>query len=133
VAHAGGGAPPCPPGQDPDPSGLVCVFTDKASTGVAAQTHSAETEQAVTAHEASWLGQALELQHRLGDGLPLRDAMWVGTHNSFNTAAKVPPSLSNLDSNQHVSLVDQLRLGVRSLEVDIHWLPSLEAGGANAP
>jgi hypothetical protein len=45
----------------------------------------------------------------------------------------VPPSLSNLDSNQHVSLVDQLRHGVRSIEVDVHWFPSLEAAGAKAP
>ena len=78
-------------------------------------------------------GQALELQHRLGDALPLRDAMWVGTHNSFNTISNTPPSLSNNDSNQHVSLVDQLRLGVRGIEVDVHWNPSVWANGAKAP
>jgi hypothetical protein len=134
VAHAEPGDPPCPPGQSsPDPAGLVCVYVDKNTTAIDAQTQQAQTEEAVAAQESGWLGHALELQHRLGDGLPLFDAMWVGTHNSFNTIANSPPSLSNNDSNQHVSLVDQLRLGVRGIEVDVHWNPSPWAGGAYAP
>ena len=133
TAHADSGDPPCPPGTSPDVAGIACVLVDKITTGVTAQTDAAATEQAVAAHEASWLGTALELQHRLGDALPWSQAMWVGTHNSFNTVANVPPSLSNLDSNQHVSLVDQLRLGVRAIEIDVHWFPSLAAGGAKAP
>ena len=133
LAHAGTGEPPCPSGQAPDPSGLACVFLDKTTTGVDAQTQQAQTEQAVAAQESSWLGQALELQHRLGDALSLKDAMWVGTHNSFNTASNVPLSPSNNDSNQHVSLVDQLRLGVRGIEIDVHWNPSVWANGAYAP
>jgi hypothetical protein len=132
-ANATAGDPPCPPGKAPDPSGLVCVFLDKSTTTFDAQTQQAQTEQAVAAQEAGWLGQALESQHRLGDALPLSDAMWVGTHNSFNTASNVPLSLSNNDSNQHVSLVDQLRLGVRGIEVDVHWNPSVWANGAYAP
>lgn len=124
LAHAEQGDPPCPPGQAPDPSGLVCVFVDKTTTGIDAATQPAAQDP--------WLTRALELQHRLGDALPLRDAMWVGTHNSFNTISNRPPSLSNTDSNQHVSLVDQLRLGVRGIEIDIHWMPSVWAGGANA-
>jgi hypothetical protein len=133
AARAEDGDPPCPPGTAPDPAGLACVYVDKTTTGIEAQTQQAATEEAVAAHEASWLGRALELQHRLGDALPFRDAMWVGTHNSFNTVSNSPPSLSNQDSNQHLSLVDQLRLGVRSLEIDVHWAPSLETGGAKAP
>ena len=133
VAHAEPGDPPCPPGQTPDPAGLVCVYADKNATAIDAQTQQAQTEAAVAKQETSWLGHALELQHRLGDGLPLFDAMWVGTHNSFNTIANSPPSISNNDSNQHVSLVDQLRLGVRGIEIDVHWNPSPWAGGAYAP
>ena len=76
--------------------------------------------------------RALELQHRLGDALPLRDAMWVGTHNSFNTVSSSPPSLSNTDGNQRLSLEDQLEIGIRGLEIDIHWMPSVWAGGSNA-
>jgi hypothetical protein len=43
------------------------------------------------------------------------------------------PTLSDLDSNQQLTLVDQLRLDVRSLELDVHWFPSLGAAGARAP
>ena len=133
AALAADGDPPCPPGTNPNLPGLACVFVDKLQTGIDAQTQGAATDEAVADQESSWLGRALELQHHLGDALPLRDAMWVGTHNSFNTVSNVPPSLSNLDSNQHVSLVDQLRLGVRGIEVDVHWAPSIWAGGAKAP
>ena len=60
-------------------------------------------------------------QYALGDGLPLRDAPWIGTHNSFNSATEMGPTLSDSDPNQQLSLVDQLRLDVRSLELDVHW------------
>ena len=125
TARAAEGDPPCPDGQAPDPSGLVCVLVDHATTGVEIATQE-------PAPQDPWLTQALELQHRLGDALPLRDAMWVGTHNSFNSASNSPPSLSNTDGNQRLSLVDQLQAGVRSLEIDIHWMPSVWANGANA-
>jgi hypothetical protein len=102
------------------------VFVDKNTTAVNAQTQPSPPQDA-------WLTQALESQHHLGDALELRDAMWVGTHNSFNTVSNSPPSISNNDSNQHVSLVKQLEVGVRGIEVDVHWNPSLWANGAKAP
>jgi hypothetical protein len=53
----------------------------------------------------------------------MRDAPWPGTHNSFNSNAEMGPALSAKDSNQQLKIVDQLRLGVRSLELDVHfWL-----------
>ena len=53
----------------------------------------------------------------------MRDAPWPGTHNSFNSNAEMGAALSAKDSNQQLTLVDQLRLGVRSLELDVHyWL-----------
>ena len=115
TAHADPGDPPCPPGSSPDPSGLACVLADKAQTGVDAMT-------TTPAPQNAWLTNVLELQHHLGDALPWTDAMWVGTHNSFNTIANSPPSLSNTDSNQHISLVDQLDIGIRGIEIDVHWM-----------
>src|SRR3954451_7808628 len=115
AAHAAPGDPPCPPGAAPNPSGLVCVFADKTQTSATAMT-------STPAAQDPWLTNALELQHRLGDALPWTDAMWVGTHNSFNTIANSPPSVSNTDSNQHISLVDQLDLGIRGIEIDVHWM-----------
>src|SRR5690348_11298066 len=90
IAHATAGDPPCPPGSSPDPSGLACVLLDKTETSVGAMTNTGATQD-------PWLTNALELQHHLGDALPWTDAMWVGTHNSFNTIANSPPSLSNTD------------------------------------
>ena len=88
---------------------------------------------AVDAFAGSWVDRVLGLQYELAGDVPLRNAPWVGTHNSFNSVAEMGPTLSDLDSNQQLTLVDQLRLGVRSLELDVHWFPSLAAGGARAP
>ena len=39
---------------------------------------------------------------------------------------------SHTDSNQQLSLGQQLDIDMRSLELDVHWLPSLRSGGSNA-
>lgn len=105
----------------------VCHGADVASRDAAALT--ADHGPAVAAYERSWTHRALAFQHALGDGVPLRDAPWVGTHNSFNSIAEMGPALSVMDSNQQLSLADQLRVDVRSLELDLHWFPSARAGG----
>lgn len=76
--------------------------------------------KAVAVHADSWAHRALALQHELANDVPLADAPWVGTHNSFNSPAYgLTPSRG--DSNQQLSLTDQLRIDVRSLELDIHF------------
>jgi hypothetical protein len=94
-----------------------------------AEALTADHEPAVRRYEASWTHRALAFQHTLGDDVPLRDAPWVGTHNSFNSIAEMGPALSVMDSNQQLSLVHQLRVDVRSLELDLHWFPSARGGG----
>jgi hypothetical protein len=86
----------------------------------------------VRAHASSWLHRTLDYQYELGSSLPLRDAPWIGTHNSFNSTSEFP-TVSHTDSNQQLSLTHQLRIDVRSLELDVHWLPSPHAGGQPAP
>ena len=83
-------------------------------------------------YQDSWLHRTLAFQHELGNALPFANAFWLGTHNSSNTASE-PFTPSGMDSNQQVSLVDQLRMDVRSLELDVHFVPSPWAGGAQAP
>lgn len=78
------------------------------------------------------LAHTLAFQSQLGDSLPLHEATFAGTHNSFNSVTE-DPTISHTDSNQQLTLTDQLRLGMRSLELDVHWLPSPRAGGAYAP
>lgn len=71
-------------------------------------------------HERSRLHDALTFQYHLGDDLPFTNAPWAGTHNSFNSVKRNSPALSEIDANQQLSLTDQLRLDMRSLEIDLH-------------
>jgi hypothetical protein len=80
--------------------------------------------------EADWARASLADQYELGSTLPLRNAPWVGTHNSFNSRAEMGPTLSTQDSNQQIDMIAQLDQGVRSLELDIHWFPSVRGGFA---
>jgi hypothetical protein len=83
------------------------------------------SESLVQAYESSWTHRALGLQYALASDMPLRNAPWIGTHNSFNSIAEMGPTVSAVDANQQLSLTDQLRLDVRSLELDLHWFPSV--------
>jgi hypothetical protein len=119
-------------GDDCEPLGdqvrsTVCHGADVVSRDVAAA--GADHGPAVQEHLRSWTHRALSFQHALGDGVPLRNAPWVGTHNSFNSIEEMGPTVSDMDSNQQLSLVQQLDVDVRSLELDVHTFPSARGGG----
>ncbi len=81
-------------------------------------------------YQDSVLHTAHRLQRELAASLPMRHTLYVSTHNSFNaTDANTPPTLSGSDANQRYVIVDQLRMDVRGLEIDVHWMPSLIDGG----
>jgi hypothetical protein len=73
----------------------------------------------VTAFANSWAGQALRLQEHLDDDQPLRNSLILSTHNSFN-ASVYDTNLSTIDPNQRYSIGDQLRMGIRGIELDVH-------------
>src|SRR3954447_5733824 len=111
--------------------GVDVIERDARAT---ADSHAHDAE--VAAYEGSWVHRTLDFQYDLADDLGLRDAPWVGTHNSFNSIAEMGTTVSDTDANQQLSLTDQLRVDVRSLELDLHWWPSLSAArppGASAP
>ena len=87
---------------------------------------------AVDAYQDSWVHRALRLQERLDRNEPMRNSLVPHTHNSANTTADLP-SVSNADPNQRYSIADQLRMDIRGIELDLHWVPSLagtaETGG----
>lgn len=90
--------------------------------------------RSVQTYLAGPVHKALAQQYRLSLTLPLGEAQIPATHNSFNyTNANVPPTLSGMDPDQLYSLVDQLDLDMRFLELDLHWYPSLGAPGGYAP
>src|SRR3954471_3498852 len=82
-----------------------------------------QPEADVSGWDRTWAHRALSLQYALGNDLGLRDAPWVGTHNSFNSIAEMGNTVSDADANQQLSLPDQLAIDVRSIEIDMHsWL-----------
>jgi hypothetical protein len=87
-------------------------------------------DDVTSAYLKTWVHRAAAFQSKLGDVLPLGDAQWLGTHNSFNSVND-PPTLSKTDSNQQLSLTQQLDSDIRAIELDVHWVPNLHAGGAN--
>jgi hypothetical protein len=74
-------------------------------------------------YEQSWTHRALTLQRQLDDAVPLARSLIPHTHNSFN-ASTYKPTLTNQDPNQVYSMTDQLRMDIRAIEMDIHWVPS---------
>jgi hypothetical protein len=93
------------------------------------------SEQQVAKFRTSWVFHALQLQRRLAWNAPLYEQQIPGTHNSFNASSyDVPltgkpvdyfPTLTNQDPNQVYSITDQLQMGIRGLEIDLHWVPSV--------
>jgi hypothetical protein len=92
-------------------------------------------ETAMAEFERGWTHRALTLQSALDDEVPLTDAMILHTHNSANSAA-YDPSVTSNDANQVLSVRDQLRMGIRGIELDVHWAPHPQgdpAHGFRAP
>ncbi len=83
----------------------------------------------VPGFSGTWLESAVGTQYELGDDLAFKDAPLLGTHNSFNSQAEMGPELSLLEINQQRSLSEQLDIGIRSLELDLHPDPLAGAPG----
>lgn len=127
------------------PSQAPCTGTDKLAEAAAAECRRVGfpeaactvplghqvSSQITSAYGKTWLHRAAGFQYRLANRLPLLRAQWLGTHNSFNSVNE-SPTLSHTDSNQQLSLTQQLDLDMRALELDLHFIPSAASGGANA-
>lgn len=87
------------------------------------------TQAARDAYLQSWVHRTARFQDALQDPVPLRETQWLGTHNSFNSLSD-SFTVSHADSNQQLSLAQQLDIDVRALELDLHYLPRLEGHGA---
>lgn len=68
----------------------------------------------------SWNYEALTHQRALEMGEPLGQTSFQFTHNSYNSVAYQNLG-SYWDPNQQISVVDQLDIGIRALELDVHW------------
>lgn len=113
----------------PVPSGrraslALAVLVAAAVALVAASAASADD---VSDFQGSWVSRALASQYELGSDVGFVNAPLLGTHNSFNSVAEMGPTLEPARANQDLDLTDQLEVGVRSLELDLHR--SAGAGG----
>ena len=116
-----------------EPAETLCYGGDVLTRDAEAYAEPGRFETAIEAYEKSWTHRTLAFQYSLANDVGMVNAPWLGTHNSFNSIAQQGPALSTTDANQQLTLVDQLRMDMRSLELDVHWFPSVRAGGQNAP
>lgn len=137
--------PPSPtaPCNAISPFAFPCVGTGKFADAVAAECRRARvadnlcqvplsakvTQAATVAYLQSWVHRTAQFQYALGDPVPFGNAQWVGTHNSFNSLAhEFTPS--HADSNQQLSMTQQLDIDARSIELDLHYIPQIgQLGG----
>lgn len=89
---------------------------------------SPSTDAAISDVRGSWLDRALRLQYELSGDVGLRNAPFIGTHNSYNSVAEMGTTISTSDANQVLSIHDQLDLDIRSLELDLHWFMRPSSG-----
>lgn len=103
------------------PSASVCIGGQKLEELGTATVPGARGGQqaALDAYAGSWLHRTAQFQYALGNTVALRDAQWLGTHNSFNSPV-YGPTLSRTDSNQQLTITQQLQGDIRSLELDVH-------------
>lgn len=69
-----------------------------------------------------WVESALQLQREIDVDAPLNEATFIGTHNSYNSKAYQIFLFRYIDPNQMLSIKEQLEAGVRSIELDLHWM-----------
>src|SRR5436305_5582064 len=103
---------------DPVTLGATVVERDAAATCRSAG-GPCQPEADVSGWDQTWTHRALAFQYALAGDVGLVDAPWIGTHNSFNSIAEMGNTVSDTDSNQQLSLLDQLAVDVRSLERDL--------------
>jgi len=98
----------------------LCADSGAPPAACAAATDGEAVDPAVLAdYERGWVHRALRLQSRLDEEEPLLNSLWPHSHNSANSTAYAP-SVSSLDPNQRWSILDQLRMGIRAVELDLH-------------
>jgi Concanavalin A-like lectin/glucanases superfamily/NedA-like, galactose-binding domain len=63
--------------------------------------------------------KAIRSQSRVAMDVPMRLASFPNTHNSFN-ANDYSDGISYIDPNHKITIVNQLNLGIRGIEMDLH-------------
>lgn len=79
----------------------------------------------------SWAGRAAELQRQVDVYAPMSDNNILGTHNTYNSEAYSSCNFSvgcrYLDPQQKYNIKNQLKMGARFIEIDVHWTTKMES------
>ncbi len=78
--------------------------------------------------EKSHENKVLNLQRKtqVDMNLPITRALFYGTHNSYSSSAYTKSG--SFSTNQKYTIGDQLRLGARYLELEVHWTTGSKKG-----
>ena len=109
IALAGGGSPA--PAPAPAPAPVDPNTITKSYSGF------------------EWQRHALDIERDLDKTSPLSQAVFLGTHNAYNSSAYADAT-RYLDPNQSVSLYAQLAMGARFIELDVHDAPKFDTHGS---
>lgn len=122
-------------GEIPELGGRVCASFEAGSVALAAVCEELSLppevcatiepdppdSAAVDAYQDSWVHRALRLQELLDRSEPLVNSLVPHTHNSSNATAYAA-TVTTFDPNQRYSIFDQLRMDIRGIELDLHWV-----------
>jgi hypothetical protein len=75
---------------------------------------------AIANHQQSWEFKALAHQNLLDNAVPMSQGFNVMGHNAYNSSAY--SSLVHIDPNHKLTITELLDLGVRTIEMDYHWV-----------
>jgi len=93
-------------------------------------THSVQADS-IDDYNGTWQGKAMDYQRALDTYAPIIDNNILGTHNTYNsevyTSCNFSVGCRYLDPQQKYSIKDQLRMGARFIELDVHWTTKMES------
>lgn len=104
---------------------LALAFSIATSLTASISPSSANAAQPITYSSSDWYKgwavNAIKQQNHLDHNSQMRFSGYPTTHNSFNSGAYSNASFRYSDPNQSLSIYDQLRSGIRAIEMDAHW------------
>ena len=110
-------------------SGLMLSTYGHAMSGAPANADIDNT--AIGNHQQSWEYRALSHQNLLDNATPLSQGFQVMAHNAYNSSAY--SAIVHIDPNHSLSITEMLDLGVRTIEMDYHWVwQTKDLPGGNA-
>lgn len=106
-------------------AGITLLVSSAASFAFGGAPASADIDNtAIGNHQQTWEYKALAKQNLLDNAVPLSQGFQVMGHNAYNSTAY--SSIVHIDPNHTLSITELLNLGVRTVEMDYHWVHQMK-------